>query len=440
VKLTVQKEAFVSTIVQQIFQVEYLVQHTQCPDCTRLAAKDTWKAVVQVRQKVPHKRTFLYLEQLILKNGVQKDTISVKEVKDGLDFFYSQRNHAIRMTEFLANVAPVRTKGSERLISKDTHTNVANYKFTYSSEIAPICKDDLVCMPIKQARLLGNINPLTVCTRVGNVLHLMDPATLQTCEVQGPIYWRAPFDSLANVQDMVEFTVLDIEPQYNMRKGKFLLADAQVALSSAFRSQTGKGGDDMAMEFEGAAAKSSIYHTRTHLGALLQPGDTVMGYHLSHRNFNSDHFASLPQDRIPDVVLVKKSYPNRKKHKNRNWRLKSMAMEAEETGDGKGVVGRLGGRDKRKVEEDYELFLRDLEEDVEMRQTINLYKAGGAKKKGGQYGMDVDEAPAPPANGEDNMDGDTGEDEGDGEEMGPTLDELLDDMHLSDGEEEPQPE
>lgn len=64
--------------------------------------------MVQVRQKVPHKRTFLFLEQLILKHGAQKDTISVKEVKDGLDFFYAQRSHAIRMTEFLAGVVPTR--------------------------------------------------------------------------------------------------------------------------------------------------------------------------------------------------------------------------------------------------------------------------------------------------------------------------------------------
>lgn len=27
----------------------------------------TWKAMVQVRQRAPHKKTFLYLEQLMLK-------------------------------------------------------------------------------------------------------------------------------------------------------------------------------------------------------------------------------------------------------------------------------------------------------------------------------------------------------------------------------------
>lgn len=67
-------------------------------------------------------------------------------------------------------------------------------------------------------------------------------------------------------------------------------------------------------------------------------------------------------------------------------------------------MGRLGGRDRRKVEQDYELFLRDLEEDPEMRGAVNLYKvpevkmasatasgAGAVGKRKGQYAMEVDE-------------------------------------------------
>jgi nonsense-mediated mRNA decay protein 3 len=134
------------------------------------------------------------------------------------------------------------------------------------------------------------------------------------------------------------------------------------------------------MESEGSL--DQIYHTRTHMGAILQPGDTALGYHLSAANFNSDEFAGLSSDRIPDVVLVKKSYPTRrKKSKARNWRLKSMAKEVEEDaqgGDRRGMIGKMGGRDQKKVEEDYEIFLRDLEEDVEMRGAVNLYKAEGA--------------------------------------------------------------
>ncbi|KAJ3728095.1 NMD3 family-domain-containing protein [Lentinula guzmanii] len=438
VSLTIQKEVLTSTILEQTFEIEYLVQHGQCPDCAKLAAKNTWKALVQVRQKVPHKRTFLFLEQLILKHGAQKDTISVKEVKDGLDFFYSQRSHAIKAVEFLTSVVPVRSKASEQLLSSDTHSNTANFKYTYSVEIMPICKDDLVCIPPKQARQLGNISPLTVCTRVGSSIQLLDPATLQTCEITSAVYWRNPFDSLATVTDLVEFTVLDVEADGRSR-GKFVLADAQVALAGAFRS--GQGQDENSMDYESSGYTNQIYHTRTHLGGILQPGDTALGYFLTNSNYNSDDFTSLPSERIPDIMLVKKTYPNRrKKNKTRAWRLRSIGKEAGEegeTGSGRGVVGRMGGRDQKKVEEDYELFLRDLEEDPEMRSAVNLYKSTdvnmkneaqkGPKKP--QFAMVVDESPQ--------QDEEEENEEADFPEI--QLDELLegfDEMTLGDGEAE----
>ncbi|OCH92021.1 NMD3-domain-containing protein [Obba rivulosa] len=440
VSLTIQKEVLTSTILEQVFEIEYLVQHGQCPDCAKLAAKNTWKALVQVRQKVPHKRTFLFLEQLILKHGAQKDTISVKEVRDGLDFFYSQRSHAIKMVEFLGGVVPVRSKASEQLLSTDTHTGTANFKYTYSVEIVPVCKDDLVCLPPKLARSLSNITPLGICSRVGNSLHILDPSTLQYAELAAPVYWRTPFESLASVPDLVEFTVLDIEPTGTVR-GKWVLADAQVARSGAFRSSGGQ--DDDTMDQDGG--DNTIFHTRTHLGGILQPGDAAMGYYLTNANFNSDDFANLPPHRIPDIVLVKKAYPNRrKKNKSRNWRLKSIAKEEGEEGEagnGRGVVGRMGGRDQRKVEEDYELFLRDLEEDEEMRDAVNLYRekdskpgagsglAGGKTRRKAQFAMDVDEGQhaASPDEPEAVAPGETDEEEEpDFPEV--RLDELLDDF------------
>lgn len=271
---------------------------------------------------------------------------------------------------------------------------------------------------------------------------MFDPATLQTAEISAPIYWRTPFDSLATVTELIEFTVLDIEPS-GATKGKWVAADAQVALSTAFRSSAVRE-DDGLMDYESSSLANTIFHTRTHLGAILQPGDTALGYFLSNSNFNSDDFAALPSHRIPDVMLVKKSYPNRrKKNKVRNWKLRSIAREAGEegeTGAGRGVVGRLGGRDERKVEEDYELFLRELEEDEEMRGAVNLYKAksdqpgagsgmaGGKTRRKTHFDMDVDETPAPAA-AEDAVPADgeiEDEDEPDFPEV--KLDELLEDF------------
>ncbi|KZT62560.1 NMD3-domain-containing protein [Calocera cornea HHB12733] len=389
VKLTIQKEVFTSTIIQQIFEVEYVVVHGQCPDCTKLAAKNTWKAMVQVRQKVNHKRTFLYLEQLILKHNAHKDTISIKEAKDGLDFFYAQRSHAIKMVEFLSAVVPVRTKSSEQLLSTDTHSGTSSYKFTYSVEIIPICKDDLVCIPPKQARSLSNIQPLTVCARVGNSIHLMDPQTLQVADVTSPVYWRTPFDSLATASDTVEFLILDIEPS-GPKRGKFVLSDAQV---TPVNSSVGGQASEWVGDGEG---QDAIFHTRTHLGGILQPGDTALGYFLTKANYNNSAFDTLDPTQLPDIVLVKKTYPNRrKKVRTRNWRLKSIAKEAEDPatgGHGRGALGRMGGVDQAKVERDYEMFLRELEEDPELRGNVNLYKADDApEKKVAADEMDVDE-------------------------------------------------
>ena len=48
-------QVFAGTILQQAFVVEYVIENFTCENCHRVAAKDTWQSVVQLRQKV---RTF----------------------------------------------------------------------------------------------------------------------------------------------------------------------------------------------------------------------------------------------------------------------------------------------------------------------------------------------------------------------------------------------
>ncbi|KAJ5932950.1 60S ribosomal export protein NMD3 [Penicillium verrucosum] len=366
-KITIQQEASQGTTIQQTFEVEYVVASQQCADCKKSFTHNTWRAAVQVRQKVPHKRTFLYLEQVILKSGAHKDTVNIKEAKDGLDFYFAARNHAEKMVDFLTSVVPCKTKKSAELISKDIHTSVSSYKFTFSVEIIPICKDDLVALPIKLARQLGNISPLTICHRVGNSVNLMDPNTLQTADVPTGTYWRAPFRNLADVTELKEFIIMDIE-SIDKSKGKYRLAEATVARSSDLGSN------------------DTTYFTRTHLGGILHAGDAVLGYHLTGTRFNDDNFEAIEasskySSTIPDVVLIKKSYARKKKSKARSWRLKRMANEYEAEaaaaaagGAGSGQQSRREQQDAHRLEQDYEMFLRDVEEDEELRQTLDLYK------------------------------------------------------------------
>lgn len=80
---------------------------------------------------------------------------------------YAAKNQAERFVDFLNSVAPIRMKKSQELISTDIHTSIAQYKFTWSCELVPICKDDLVALPLKLARSVGNIAPLGLCFKVG---------------------------------------------------------------------------------------------------------------------------------------------------------------------------------------------------------------------------------------------------------------------------------
>jgi len=82
-KLTVQKEVVAGAVLQQSFIVEYVVGNKQCGICQRREAKDTWVSVCQVRQKVEHKRTFFWIEQLILKHRAHVDAINIVERRDG---------------------------------------------------------------------------------------------------------------------------------------------------------------------------------------------------------------------------------------------------------------------------------------------------------------------------------------------------------------------
>lgn len=373
VKLTVQGEAMANTIVQQTFEVEYVVVAMQCPDCAKSYTANTWRATVQIRQKVAHKRTFLYLEQLILKHNAHVDTVSIQEAKDGLDFFYAQKNHAVKMIDFLTGVAPVKTRKSEELVSIDTQSGNSSYKFSFSVEIAPICRDDLVVLPKKLANQMGNITRLVLCSKISNSIQFIDPNTLQTADLTAPVFWRSPFPSLLEAAQMVEFVVLDVEPTGDIR-GKHVLADVTICRECDL------------------GVNDNTYYVRTHLGGILHPGDSALGYFLTNTNFNSDLWDTLDTNNLPEVVIVKKHYARKsKKSKNRQWKLKRMAKEHND------IVANDDSRQARQEQElaerDYELFLQELEEDQELRQTINLYKAGETAPTNDDDMDDDDDAP-----------------------------------------------
>lgn len=389
VKLTVHGEVLGGTMLQQVFVVEYTVANQMCDDCHRTEAQNFWRASVQVRQKCENKKTMYYFEQLILKHKAHDHTLGIKPVHGGLDFFYATESRARKMIDFVTSVLPVKYQHSKKLLSHDIHSNIFNCKYTFSVEIVPLSKDSIVCLPKKLTQHLGHISPLCLVSRVTSAIHLMDPTSAQIAEVSGQLYWRTPFDAILNPRQLSEYIVMDIELLKENEKKSF---PGQGTVSHKHSVA-----DVWVVKACDLGINENTIHTRTHLGHLLKPGDSVLGYNVLDSNVNNKPFESLNSESIPDVILVKKFYPNRRKH--RNWKLKHLAEE--------NIVP-----DTASANNDFNEFMNDLEEDVLYRQNVNIYKAD----------------PQPSIR----VDTNDGEEDPDAPRI--TLEEMLDDLTLEDVE------
>ncbi|VDN51130.1 unnamed protein product [Dracunculus medinensis] len=353
VKLTIQKEVLTGAILQQTFVIEYVVLNQMCEDCRKVEAKDYWRACVQIRQKCDFKKTLFYLEQLLLKYGAHTNTTGIKPVSTGIDFYYAKLQDARKLVDFVVSVLPCKYQYAQELISHDTKNSTYDYKHTFCVEVVPVCKDNVICLPRKIAQSLGNMNQFVVCLRVNNVITIIDPSTLQLADINAQAYYRHPFESLCQPKQFTEFYVLDVEDVVDLQRekghgrisSKHRLVDVWVARAD----QVGK-------------TDAPIIFTRSHLGNVLKPGDTVLGFDLQNSNVNNKILDSVASDRVPDVILVRKVFDRTMRQKRRKWKLKRIVRDGN-------IVP-----DTASVENEFENFMEDLEEDEQLRKRINIYK------------------------------------------------------------------
>lgn len=368
VKLTVQKEVLNNVTVQQTFPIEFVVFYQQCDDCKKDYTPHTWGAACQVRQKVDHKKTFLYLEQLILKYNAHDKVLKIKDLPEGVDFYYKDRSHAQRLVDFLQTMFSVRVKHSKQLISQDLSSNTCSYKYTFSVDLPRVCKDDLVILPPKVTSALGGCSSVLICTKVATMITFMDPVTMRTIEICGNEYFKYE-DDLSFIPCKgfaTEFLVFDIEPCEAPKSGSIHIKKVKSARATV-----------------GRISDWQNFDVKTYLGDVLKEGSYVWGYDLSSLNLSGfiDNHSSLKE--LPDVILVKKSYQEAKNLKRRIWRLKELEKEKADT--------KAMNRDNEKRAKDYEEFLNDLETDPEMRSHVNMYRNEKAIKEKEKNKM-IDEA------------------------------------------------
>ena len=359
IKITIQKE-IEKNILSQDLIIEFKEKWNLCRDCQKLQTPHTWASCVQIRQRVPHKKTMLYLEQIILKNKMQKSSLYFEEANDGFDFFFSTRRAGEIFSNWIATVVPSKITYTKKYVSLSTST------FTYLVDVANVAKYDLFLLDKESYKKLGGIGPLLICTRLGSRTIFEDPRTFNHLYLDGNTFFKYKFNKFCNSNQLTEFLVLDVyeEIDYNFgsinnnknsgkndkkkKKGKKkknrknkdesdseeekeennnineISEEDTISLSTNYE----KGVKDKEKKIEeekehilkcrktfiklirnnNEKDKGEIIEIKSHLAEVIKPGDIYLGYDLRTINLDSENSAYLEANinKLPDVILARK--------------------------------------------------------------------------------------------------------------------------------------
>ena len=265
------------------------------------------------------------------------------------------------------------TKMSKKLIGTDDKSNVSNYKFTNYVEICPLCKDDLLYLPAKTARNLGNISRLVLVKNISNLIHFLDPMTGQTAPMTADAYWRQPLRPIITAarSRMTRFVVLGKEP---------VVLRQNVSKRSASKNQKSRLAELTLAKEDDLGVNDMQCAERSHVGYLMKAGDVCAGYDLEQAQIVDDDAEALrEQGKLPRVVILRKLYgrvatSGDNASKTRMWQLKRLNVAVAEA-----EVSLKARSTKNQAEADdmdEEDFLQEVEADRDMRQNMNLYKRG----------------------------------------------------------------
>ena len=363
IKISIQKEVEKNILSQNLI-IEFKEKWNLCRDCQKLQTPHTWSSCVQIRQRVPHKKTMLYLEQIILKNKMQKSSLYFEEANDGFDFFFSTRRAGEIFSNWIATVVPSKITYHKKYVSLSTST------FTYLVDVANVAKYDLFILDKDSYKKLGGIGPLLICTRLSSRTIFIDPRTFNHLYLDGNTFFKYKFNPFCNSNQLTEFLVLDVyeEIDYNFgninggntnnnknekkkkNKGKkknkrkkdesdseeekkeennvINTNESESVDSMSISTNYEKGVKDKEKKLEedkeyilkckktfikcirnnNEKDKGEIIEIKSHLAEVIKPGEIYMGYDLKTINLDSENSAFLEENKnkLPDVILVRK--------------------------------------------------------------------------------------------------------------------------------------
>ena len=372
INMILEKDLTEDVIIRKNCVIEFEENDTQCDKCKKSFTPHIWKARVQIRQKIKNKKTFFYLEQILLKHNIHKLAIKIENVRNGMDFMFAKKNEAQKLVDILNGSVPSKKKQSKELVSHDTKSQNYNYKYTFLFEIPKICKEDLILLPKKLCKEFGGVNTLGICYKISSCLYFYDPVSMRKYEMNAIQYFN--YENLITIIPFkgndTEYYITDIY----FEDRKFNLNTSISNINTRFAYFEANRVNDH-MNFNGS----------THLGHILKHGDSVKGYDLTTLICNEEFDLLKNQKYLPDVILIRKIYPA---YKKRIWKLKRMQNIRERNMKKK---KKLAEKEEKDDKEAFNDFIEEIEQDKDLRGKIDLFKNDKVIKEGREEFFEEDE-------------------------------------------------
>ena len=414
IKVTIQKEIDKNLLSQNLI-IEFKEKWGVCRDCQKLQTPHTWASCVQIRQRVPHKKTMLYLEQIILKNKMQKNSLDFQEATDGFDFFFSTRRAGEIFSNWIATTVPSKITYAKKYVSMSTST------FTYLVDVANVAKYDLFLLDKESFKKLGGIGPLLICTRLSLRTIFEDPRTFNHLYLDGNTFFKYKFNSFCNSNQLSEFLILDVNEEIdyhfgsinnntnntnnnnkkkknkgkkNKKRKKKDESDSEdnsnddninddiknlnindIEDSSQSISTNYEKGKEKEKKLEeekehilkckktfikcirndNGKDKGEIIEIKSHLADVIKPGEIYLGYDLRDINLSSENslFLEENKNKLPDVILARKKV---------NIDFKEKKLKRLFEGKNK--------KENKEEKENMQAFLEEIHDDKDLNENI----------------------------------------------------------------------
>lgn len=328
-----------------------------CQSCKVQSCSSKFRAVVRIKHENPHRKALLMLEQMILKNGCDRNMAKAVRKGNQITCYFNNKRQAEEFIAFVDNVALIQSKEHFEVVTESAKGNNNQKQAIYEVEILRPAKDDIIVIPEAMQTYLNLSSKLLVCQKMFTDIQVIELATFKSIQIPVRTFlkYQKEIKVVSSIEDRTEFEVINLTR--NEDPSFWQNSVGPVPSPRLWKVNLKRCSDGELME------------SLTQMGHALAVGDRVAGYDLRSISLQKPSLGFTLQTGAQKVFLFRKLYPGTE----RVWRLKSLFVSENKDEFGFDLLDDLALKDSHE-ERCFDDFCDELDNNKHIRRKVNLYR------------------------------------------------------------------